>query len=222
MTIPNTMPRLYRISRKHVVPGTTVVLLSDTTKMDCPSWGIPAITYCPWAGECRFFCYAKKGKYNLKCVLAAQKARADWTLDCLHNDRADEWISTMVAAIEATGTRYFRIHDSGDFFSPAYIGFWEVVCNLLPNIKFWAPTKSYRGPAKIRAALELIATLPNVAIRPSADGVDAPIPTIPGLHAGTAVVSSGQNCYAQTSHGNCGPCRACWDQKDLHITYKLH
>lgn len=76
MTIPNTMPRLYRISRKHVVPGTTVVLLSDTTKMDCPSWGIPAITYCPWAGECRFFCYAKKGQVQFEvCSGRAESTR---------------------------------------------------------------------------------------------------------------------------------------------------
>jgi len=40
------------------------------------------------------------------------------------------------------GCKYFRIHQSGDFFSQAYFDMWLQVCSGNPRVLFWAFTKS--------------------------------------------------------------------------------
>jgi len=124
------IPRAY-------VPGTTVLLLTDTSKMPTPSWGLPAKEACPYAlgghGSICGVCYADKGSYTqYPGVKRAQRARFAWVRECLKTEAGtDEFVRVMVDAIGRTRDRatggpaeYFRVHDSGDLFSPAYT--WDM------------------------------------------------------------------------------------------------
>jgi len=66
--------------------------------------------------------------------------------------------------------RYFRIHDSGDFFSNAYLFMWKQVADRLPRVRFWAPTRIWATPDGIDAVNEINgdAEDSNLIIRPSA------------------------------------------------------
>jgi hypothetical protein len=225
------------------------------------SFGLPAVESCPGAqfGEnssCGV-CYAnpksskewhtgtvstrRAGTYGNTNVKRAQAARYRWTQDALMTESGqDAWVETMTAATTwATRSMpYFRVHDSGDLFSPAYVRMWIRVCLNLPDVRFWFPTRSWNvdkpGLPLLRravlqrtaAALVELAALPNVAVRPSALHVDVPAPVIPGLHAGTGITRDHTPregvCPAPTTNGMCGSCHACWLDKDSERFYVMH
>jgi hypothetical protein len=103
---------------------------------------------------------------------------------------------------EASGRRFFRIHDSGDFFTPEYLRQWKVVCERLPDITFWAPSRVWAAGGAWTDLVNQVnapraGSANNLIIRPSAFLVDGPSPThlaprsgaASGWVAGTTVVS---------------------------------
>lgn len=220
------------------VPGTKVGLLTDTSKMPCLSWSLPAKHSCPWAvfgtGTICGSCYAQKGKYVQPVVQNAQDVRFDWVRDCLKSESGtDSFVATMIDAVRRTNNPYFRVHDSGDLFSPAYIWAWVRIVQALPEVKFWFPTRSWR-PAMMpkltpaaRLSWELALTAlnsePNVTVRPSALFFNAPAPQIPWLSAGSTAANDGSfTCPASTQNNECRDCRACWDMPESPISYRAH
>jgi len=89
---------------------------------------------------------------------------------------------------------HLRLFDSGDFHNARAVRIWTQVARRLPHGKFWAPTTAWSSQdhPEIRKALEHLAALPNVAVKPSALSLDEPPPTLPigtGKAAGTTVLS---------------------------------
>lgn len=219
-------------------------LLSYTSDMACPSFDLPAGrgAACPMIRDddksyvCHG-CYAQLNRYNMPNVLDAQWIRFMWTKACLATqDGRLEWIAKMVKAIRQESTNgYFRGHSSGDFFHPDYVDMWHQVCSVLPNIRFWFPTRSYphSGPmsAKWENALRRLAALPNVIVRPSALRYDEPAPTVPWLGDGSTVVSAVAEatrlgvvvCPKTIHHGSCetNGCRECWEPGHA-VAYLVH
>lgn len=79
-----------------------------------------------------------------------------------------EMLDRFAADAAARGTdTIFRIHWSGDYFSPAYAAAWVVAARRRPQITFWHYTRSFQtvGAAQIFAA----ADLPNVSTYVSVD-----------------------------------------------------
>jgi len=225
------------------VPGTTSRLLTETRKMPSASWSLPAGAACPFAhygeGTICGDCYAKKGSYTqYPNVIKAQQKRYDWVRECLKSDEGtDTFVSMLVKAIRATtdrqsGQKYFRVHDAGDLFSPAYTWAWVRIVQAMPDVRFWFPTRSWRpltmsklSPATKVAwelALLALASEPNVTVRPSALFFNAPAPMIPGLAAGSTASGDGYNCPASKQDNECGSCRACWDSPEVAISYRAH
>jgi hypothetical protein len=224
---------------RRYVPGTTTLLLTEARKMPCASWSLPAREACPYAfyGDDTICgnCYATKGSYTqYPSVKKAQRARFEWVRECLKTDTGtDSFVSTMVETITRTGNPYFRVHDSGDLFSPAYVWAWVRITQALPGIRFWFPTRSWRpltmtkiSPAtKIAWELALLALAaePNVTVRPSALFFNAPAPVIPGLSAGSTAADDGSfTCPASKQDNECRDCRACWDAPTMPISYRAH
>ncbi|MEU3642914.1 hypothetical protein AB0E59_05965 [Lentzea sp. NPDC034063] len=112
------------------------------------NWSLPAWagrlpdgrTYntCPSAGVCAQACYARHGTYTWPVVRAKHQANLMFVLDDLPG-----WESAMLAELGATKFRgaWVRIHDSGDFFSAAYLEAWLRICHARPDINFYAYTK---------------------------------------------------------------------------------
>ncbi len=105
------------------------------------NFGIPAyksasgkIT-CPFADKCIKFCYAKKGAYTWGNVKPAFERRYELT-------KTDQFVDVMTAEIKKKKADYIRVHDSGDYYSPAYLQKWLKIADLNPEVKFYSYTNS--------------------------------------------------------------------------------
>lgn len=96
---------------------------------------------------------------------------------------------------ERTGQRFFRIHDSGDFFDERYLAAWKEICDALPDITFWAPSRIWATSWGVDAVNRLNFPPKNLVIRPSAYHVGeiAPADLGPGWAGGSVVIQKKMN-----------------------------
>tara|TARA_R110000737_G_scaffold54680_1_gene77059 strand:- start:9114 stop:9719 length:606 start_codon:yes stop_codon:yes gene_type:complete len=90
---------------------------------------------CPFADKCVEYCYAQKGAYSWSNVKPAFEKRYEIT-------KQDNFIELMNKEIKRKKVDFLRVHDSGDFYSNAYIQKWFKIANQNPNVNFYAYTKS--------------------------------------------------------------------------------
>lgn len=103
-------------------------------------------------------CYAEGGQYATLGPQLREMVCYWWTREMLKTtEGTEEWIRTMVRAISGlswgheeqidprTGKQIYpvRVHSAGDFFSPRYAEAWLHVAARLPEIFFWAPTRTW-------------------------------------------------------------------------------
>jgi len=197
--------------------------LSQTSKLNAKSWSLAAWETCPGARDkngtavpaCAG-CYARTGFYVFPVVKQAREAnREAW--------RDANWVGDMVKALKKEVL--FRWFDSGDIYHPALANKIKQVIEQTPWVRHWLPTRSYKI-AKFRHILEQIATLPNVAVRYSADSIDGNY--TPGLHGSVIVPTANEApaeaylCGAYSRGGKCGPCDACYRKDVAVIAYPAH
>lgn len=108
---------------------------SKTTGLRVFNFGIPAQDTCLWAGDCKKYCYASKGAYIWSNVKPAFERRLDAT-------KQDNFSQVMIDEIIRRKADVIRIHDSGDFYSREYLHKWFKVMESLPQVKFYAYSKS--------------------------------------------------------------------------------
>ena len=103
------------------------------------NFGIPAYKSasgkltCPMADECVKFCYAKKGAYIWSNVKPAFENRYQLS-------KTDNFIEAMNTEIRKKKPDYVRVHDSGDYYSRAYLHKWISIANDNPNVRFYSYT----------------------------------------------------------------------------------
>ena len=109
-------------------------------------WNIPAQITCPFATEhCKAKCYAKKAERIYPQVLPCRMAN-------LESSKSAEFVDNMKNEIAhyiskrtwKDKTVYFRIHESGDFYSQAYYDKWVDIATAFPGVLFLAYTKSLK------------------------------------------------------------------------------
>jgi hypothetical protein len=216
------------VKARGIVPGTTTTLLSATTKMPSPSWSLPAGRACPAAkygpGTICGSCYAKKNMYRQSSVQKAQQRRFDWSVSCMRTERGQEiFVETMVNAIR--GLEYFRVHDAGDLFNPAYVRCWARIARALPDTRFWIPTRIWQFADRPlwAPAIDELLSCSNVTLRPSALRFEDPAPMLDGWAAGTtASAGDAYSCPAPKQNNECGDCRVCWDAPLQAVSYHKH
>jgi len=123
-------------------------LLTQNTKLKKTSkelelrvfnFGIPAYKSasgkltCPMADSCVKFCYAKKGAYIWSNVKPAFEKRYQLS-------KTDMFVDAMNAEIRKKKPDYVRVHDSGDYYSRAYLKKWIDIANSNPNVRFYSYT----------------------------------------------------------------------------------
>jgi hypothetical protein len=145
-------------------------------------------------------------------VQFAQVLRYIWTRESMRTDEGIEaWVEAMVYAVdnakymleggkfgkthylpERFDGRFFRIHDSGDFFSRQYLAAWKAIADALPDITFWAPSRYWATGNGIEQVNEINGDPRNLIIRPSAYHTNEPPPRDlgPGWATGSAVFGS--------------------------------
>lgn len=151
------------------------------------------VNVCPSAGACKDLCYARNGTYRFPKVLAAHQRNLKLTLD-----EPELWQAAMIAELgtkkfRPTGTPRFpdnraaldldewttlwcdaggaavRIHDSGDFYSDAYLAAWRSIAQTIPDVLFYAYTKEV---SRVKALMSGWAFPPNLKIVYSLGGVE--------------------------------------------------
>ena len=112
---------------------------SKTLSLRVFNFGIPAYKSasgkltCPMADECVKFCYAKKGAYIWGNVKPAFEKRYELT-------KTDDFVAAMNAEIIKKKPDYVRVHDSGDYYSKAYLDKWIEIAIHNPNVRFYSYT----------------------------------------------------------------------------------
>lgn len=114
------------------------------------------INTCPGAGECKIYCYARKGGYVQWSNVALTQTR---TINYLVNEPVkffEALSNELQSKLNSFKNRIklvFRWHDAGDFFSPDYFGMAIALANKFPDIDFYAYTK--------------VASVANSSLKPS-------------------------------------------------------
>lgn len=108
---------------------------SEITGIKTYDFALPALKTCPKAGACRSFCYASKGAYLWP---AAKNKHAE----NFERTKKVAFIHEMCNEIDRFNIEAVRIHSSGDFYSAAYLNKWLKIIKAMPDVTFYAYTKS--------------------------------------------------------------------------------
>jgi len=101
------------------------------------NFGIPAYKSssgkltCPMADGCIKFCYAKKGAYIWSNVKPAFENRYELS-------KTDDFVDAMNNEIRKKKPDYVRVHDSGDYYSTAYLKKWIKIAKDNPDVRFYS------------------------------------------------------------------------------------
>lgn len=136
-----------------VIPGAQVKIAKGNSKLMKTSgegvrvvgYGIPAdynavigmqhIQTCRGANACKAYCYAKQGRYTMPNVFDARLANLVASVSA-------DFVEKTVEALLASKADIVRVHDSGDFYSQVYLEKWFMIARHLPEMTFYAYTKS--------------------------------------------------------------------------------
>lgn len=197
--------------------------LSAPSKMPCHGWSIPA-SLCKTGGKLRKVkgsvcskCYALRGNYTFPKIQEALNRR-------LKNFENPLWIEAMVEAIQASeSSGFFRWFDSGDLQSVSMLERIVEVCEKLPNVRFWLPTREYAIVAEYVRKHGVFPS--NLTVRLSAYMMEGQPPATLARKLGvftSGVSKNGFTCPASAQGNKCLTCRACWDQSVENVNYKRH
>ncbi|MCK5021165.1 MAG: hypothetical protein KAS32_29415 [Candidatus Peribacteraceae bacterium] len=108
-------------------------------KMDALAmFSLPAGKTCKGSTElCRKYCYAMAPQKMFVAVMNKRDRN-------FKESKKSNFIKRICADLEGYKEKYFRIHDSGEFYSQAYLNKWSEIARLNPKIKFLAFTKNFK------------------------------------------------------------------------------
>ena len=100
------------------------------------SYGHTARKTCPMANSCKKNCYAhEKGRFTFPVVINKREYNRIESKKATFSQR-------IIEEIQKSKVNVVRIHDGGDFYSPLYAQKWKDICIKLPEVRFYAYTKS--------------------------------------------------------------------------------
>ncbi len=195
--------------------------LSNTSKMPCKSYSIPA-QMCHMGsklvnvkGSVCHGCYALKGMYSFKNVKNALNRRAM----ALDNPK---WVEAMTLLLSKMP--FFRWHDSGDLQSVKHLGMIVSVCFATPKCKHWLPTREY---GFVKEYLSKYRFPPNLCVRLSGLMIDGKAPYAFAESLGVQVSEVADSklvatCPAPKTDNKCKDCRMCWNKSVFNVRYNYH
>jgi len=114
-----------------------VYISPGNRKMKIPTFSLPSIMTCPNATPlCKKYCYAKKAERAYPNVLPSR------TRNYIESG-FDDFVINVSKYIIKKGFEYFRIHESGDFYSQKYFDDWCKIAHICKSTKFLAYTQVY-------------------------------------------------------------------------------
>ncbi len=116
---------------------------------------------------CLEVCYAMRSHYRYKTVQDSLYKNYELSL-------TDFFVGFILGCLFLFKIRIARIHASGDFYSPEYVGKWTEIAQRRPDVTFYAYTRSWRNRdgslnEPMLQAFTTLAALPNVRLWYSCD-----------------------------------------------------
>lgn len=184
---------------------------NGNTKVKAQIFNLPAGTTCKSCLQCQKYCYAKKAERLYPNVRPCR----------VKNLKASKRASFVEKVRQAAyGHKYFRIHESGDFYSVEYILKWYDIAKQSPDTIFYCYTK--RDDLFTN---ELLKHRPiNLIIYYSVDGIDGGLNGCELKFDGLASVSATHSSCPAQSNDNVKCMRDCFKcaQKGNLIVFKKH
>jgi hypothetical protein len=192
-----------------------IVLSKGNMKLkDTLIFNLPTVKTCPFATEaCKAFCYAQKPERQYETTRQARERHMNATLQ---DDFVDQMINAIGKANKNGKYKYFRIHESGDFYNQRYVNDWKKIASHFPNIIFLAYTKSY--PFDFTAG-----TPTNLIVRYSIDSTSKAV----RMDLPLAIVKDTPDTTTRTKTFACKPgmkcdtCRVCWTSQ-VDVSFEIH
>ena len=114
-----------------------VYISSGNRRMGLPTFSLPSEVTCPGATTlCKEYCYAKKAEKTWKNVLPCR-------FNNMYESSNGNFVKKVNKIIKSKKPTYFRIHESGDFYSQEYLDKWFKIIRANPKVKFLAYTQNY-------------------------------------------------------------------------------
>ena len=162
-------------------------------KMSFPRFNLPAQKTCPGSTAiCRKVCNAKKAERLWSCVKPFREAN-------LKASKKANFVEKIAEEMKKVKHSFFRLHESGDFYSQEYLEKWFEIAKKFPEIKFLAFTKSFnldfdKKPSNLQIIFSVMEDSKNIPLnRPIA-------------YAGKENVHNSKECL-----GYCDKCQICWN-----------
>jgi len=147
------------------VHTTTMLNLSNGNgklAKDTLIFNLPAGKTCPGAMFCKSFavvddngkrkiqdgphtefrCFAASSEVQYDAVFENRASNLQMVVDAIKNGIAADLINNSLQFHRTRNTKKVRIHESGDFFSGAYLDAWIEVAHRNPDLKFYCYSKS--------------------------------------------------------------------------------
>ena len=202
--------------------------LKGTKEVRFLIFNLPAVKTCPYRTKhCEKFCYARKAERVypgcLPCReknLAASKCQSfDYDMKRIIERRLKNKTYKNAKKI------YFRIHESGDFYSQSYFDSWVKIATAFPSVVFLAYTKSVKyvlhTAEKIPANMIIRFSLwDDTKAEEKALAEDLQLPT----YTAERLTKDGIKALADRFCDciDCGDCGKCYDTKVKHIVTEIH
>ena len=125
-------------------------------------FNLPAGSTCPGALQCfsmavadangkrsivdgqhtQFRCFAASSEVQYDAVYANRQHNFKTIVEALKSGNCADLINTELQKARKKNTKLVRIHESGDFFSAAYLLSWMLVAQANPDLKFYCYSKN--------------------------------------------------------------------------------
>lgn len=92
--------------------------------------------------QTQFRCFAASSEVQYDAVFLSRADNFQQIVTALQNGSAADLINDSIQHHRTKNTKLVRIHESGDFFSGAYLDAWIEVAHRNPDLKFYCYSKS--------------------------------------------------------------------------------
>ena len=181
------------------------------------TFSLPSRITCPGASRwCLEHCYAWRYEQIRPACQRAYAANLALAQDT-------ERFKRLMIGVLPRVMDSFRIHVSGDFFSPAYAEAWFEIIAAFPQTRFWAYTRSWIAPS-LAVSLQRLRSLNNLQLFAS---VDAGMPLPPKgwrvAYVDKDARAKGLLCRAQNGdQATCGACGYCIQRRSGDVVFRAH
>lgn len=189
-------------------------------------WSIPAVATCPnRTALCERYCYAMKAQ---RLYPNTKNSRIESYQESLSNDFVTNMINTIQYYLDKKSfvgkTVYFRIHESGDFYSQEYVNNWIEIVKQFPAVHFMGYTKSVQFFKGIELPQNLVIRYSIWADSNPADieiAKQLQLPIYTAFNKVDLDKAINENGFIQCN-GSCENCKMCYKKDVKKLAIKIH